>query len=169
MRKPDLTILTRDGGPYLERWWLIPRNKYFNVYLHKISDSDDDLALHDHPWFNCSIILKGSYDELTLTGHDKRFFYAVKKYFFGKHGHANISHADFAIPSKIKHRSQMSIVLRRPWTPHRLVVDKSKQPVWTLFITGPVIRKWGFHTKNGWVEHKNTGFSGEVDKPREDC
>lgn len=55
--------------PYLLRWHLIPRNRFFNVYLHKFLRSDDDRALHDHPWaFNASILLKGSYIEHTKNG-----------------------------------------------------------------------------------------------------
>ena len=38
------------GKNYLSRWHIIPRNRYFNIYLHKFVGSDDDRALHDHPW-----------------------------------------------------------------------------------------------------------------------
>jgi len=33
MRKPDF-VIGRAGAPYLERWWVIPRNRWFNIYLH---------------------------------------------------------------------------------------------------------------------------------------
>ncbi|RXF72085.1 hypothetical protein [Hansschlegelia zhihuaiae] len=76
-RRPDVTIgvrtatdYARPGSrlpageePYLERWWVIPRNRWFNVYLHTIHRSDDDRALHDHPWANMSIVLAGGYLE----------------------------------------------------------------------------------------------------------
>ena len=45
-RAPDFVI----GADYLRRWWVIPRNDSQNVYLHDIRKSDDDRALHDHPW-----------------------------------------------------------------------------------------------------------------------
>lgn len=67
MRPADFII----GGaenPYIYRWWVIPRNTIFNIYLHKIVRDDDDRALHDHPWVNCSIILKGRYVEVTPRG-----------------------------------------------------------------------------------------------------
>ncbi len=38
------------GDFYLLRWWVIPRNEMYNLYLHDIRKSDDDRALHDHPW-----------------------------------------------------------------------------------------------------------------------
>ena len=79
--KPDLTLFNlrqdRDpdfviGNNYLRRWWLLPRNKWFNIYLHEINKSDDDRALHDHPWWNLSIILKGGYFEVTPKGIRQR-------------------------------------------------------------------------------------------------
>lgn len=63
------------GGPedpYLLRWHLIPRNPFFNIYLHKFCRSDDDRALHDHPWWFISLILRGQYDEITDTGTNRR-------------------------------------------------------------------------------------------------
>lgn len=58
-RRPDFVI----GDDYLRRWWVIPRNPFANVYLHQINRSDDDRALHDHPWANVSVLLKGGYRE----------------------------------------------------------------------------------------------------------
>lgn len=75
LRRKAAAIMERDpdwviGGhenPYLERWWVIPRNKWFNIYLHVFRRSDDDRALHDHPWVNMSILIDGIYDEI-VTG-----------------------------------------------------------------------------------------------------
>lgn len=63
-REPDFVI----GDNYLRRWWLVPRNDGCNVYLHEINKSDDDRALHDHPWANTSMLLFGSYIEHTPDG-----------------------------------------------------------------------------------------------------
>lgn len=63
-RAPDFVI----GDDYLRRWWVIPRNEACNVYLHEILHSDDDRALHDHPWDNTSMLLAGSYIEHTPDG-----------------------------------------------------------------------------------------------------
>ncbi|WP_408585959.1 hypothetical protein [Novosphingobium sp.] len=64
LRTPDFVI----GDDYLRRWWIIPRNESCNVYLHQINRSDDDRALHDHPWANTSYILSGGYIEHTPHG-----------------------------------------------------------------------------------------------------
>lgn len=64
-RAPDFVI----GEPaYLRRWWIVPRNEMQNTYLHEIRRSDDDRALHDHPWRNTSLVLIGRYREITPLG-----------------------------------------------------------------------------------------------------
>jgi hypothetical protein len=73
MREPDFVIgADSPGGPYMRRWWIIPRNRFLNIYLHQILRDDDDRALHDHPWWNVSIILRGGYFECTPgPDHDR--------------------------------------------------------------------------------------------------
>ena len=68
MREPDFVIGPTDN-PYMLRWWIIPRNKYFNIYLHKILRDDDDRALHDHPWPSLSWLLKGQLVEQLPDTH----------------------------------------------------------------------------------------------------
>ena len=114
-RGPDFVIGGRDN-PYLKRWWIIKRNQWFNIYLHHFLRSDDDRALHDHPWWNLSILLKGRYIEHMPKGQ------------------------------ALRRRGQM--VLRGATAAHR--VELIDGPVWTLFITGPKIREWGFHCPLGW-------------------
>ncbi len=63
-RQPDFII----GDNYLRRWWIIPRNEGCNVYLHEILHSDDDRAMHDHPWSSTSMLIDGSYIEHTPDG-----------------------------------------------------------------------------------------------------
>lgn len=120
-RAPDFVIGGHDK-PYMRRWWIIPRNQVLNVYLHEIRRSDDDRALHDHPWLNCSVILEGTYVEHTIAagGIHRRVW-----------------------------RRAGDVVFRRAKSAHRIEVTA---PCWSLFLTGPVIRVWGFHCKNGWVD-----------------
>lgn len=48
------------GTHYLTRWYVIPRNSLFNIYLHHVEGNDPDENLHDHPWlFNGSLVLRG--------------------------------------------------------------------------------------------------------------
>ncbi len=63
-RPPDYDI----GPGYMRRWWVVPRNDFANVYLHDFARSDDDRALHDHPWASTSFIIAGRYREHTPEG-----------------------------------------------------------------------------------------------------
>jgi hypothetical protein len=63
-RAPDFVI----GENYLLRWWVIPRNDFSNVYLHEFRRSDDDRAMHDHPWASTSVLIDGCYIEHTPEG-----------------------------------------------------------------------------------------------------
>lgn len=130
-REPDFIIGEKEN-PYLLRWWIIPRNRWFNIYLHKFLRSDDDRALHDHPWASCSIILKGGYFE--IMPHS-RLVTAI----FGE---------TFDSFQKIW-REPGSIHFRRATAAHRVELAEGA-PAWTLFITGPKIREWGFHCPKGW-------------------
>jgi len=132
-RDPNFVI----GGserPYLLRWWLLPRNNFFNVYVHLFLRSDDDRALHDHPWANFSLILKGQYTEHRIRAG-------------GVHEKVLRRAGDWALrlSGRIAHR-----------------VELTDGPCWTLFCTGPRYRDWGFHCPDqGWIHWKR--FTAEND------
>lgn len=121
------------GENYLTRWHIIPRNRWCNIYLHRFIGSDDDRALHDHPWWSWSILFSGTLVE----------FYQ------------QVDQAEYSpwITTSITLRRRV-----RRWLPcfrsaqhaHRLELIKG--PAWTLFITGPRSRDWGFHSKMGWIK-----------------
>jgi hypothetical protein len=64
---PDFHI-GPDDDHQLQRWFVVPRNPSNNVYLHRFLRSDDDRALHDHPWDNRSWVLSGQYREHLQDG-----------------------------------------------------------------------------------------------------
>ena len=125
-RWPDQVIGGRDD-PYLLRWYLIPRNPVLNVYLHQFMRSDDDRALHDHPWANLSVLLDGEYTEHTIAA-------------------GGIQHRTV--------RKAGQFALRGPRAAHRIELHAG--PCTTLFITGPRARQWGFHfPERGWVHWRD--------------
>jgi len=127
--KPSKTI----GVNYLERWHIIPRNPIFNCYLHKYSGSDDDRALHDHPWASVSFLLSGRISEFYET-----HFWTCR----GK---------------KITYETLRKIprgwpVFRSAKFKHRIILTDG--PAWTLFLTGPRFRKdWYFWCAKGPVHY----------------
>ena len=66
--KRDPDFLIHPERDYMRRWWVIPKNRFFNIYLHRVNANDYDRALHDHPWFCSSFILSGAYEEITPKG-----------------------------------------------------------------------------------------------------
>jgi hypothetical protein len=110
------------SNPYMLRWYVIPRNRWLNVYLHYFLRSDDDRALHDHPWWSVSWLLEGVLIEHRILDGG---IHARQRYEAGK------------------------MKLRSARYAHRIEVLPGCF-AWTLFITGPVIRKWGFHCPGGW-------------------
>ncbi len=133
-REVDVVI----GGvenPYMLRWYLIPHNRLLNIYVHLFLRSDDDRALHDHPWVNVSWLLSGEYVEYRIL--------------------------DGGICQKLKHVAGNFLVRLSGRIAHR--IELCSGPCWTLFITGPKYRDWGFHCREkGWVHWED--FVDTVDK-----
>src|ERR1041384_5044749 len=65
-REPDERVGRPDAPMYL-RWKVLPRNRFFNIYLHQWQRSDEDRALHDHPWPNFTLVLSGEVVEHTIA------------------------------------------------------------------------------------------------------
>lgn len=147
-RAPDEKI----GGevrPYLERWHLARKSRIpglskllENVYLHRVLRSDDDRALHDHPWWNVSIVLWGGYYEwmpVIQQGYAEGWDRRTRRVW----------------------RGAGSIVFRRADAAHRLELPRYPvKQTWTLFITGVKCRDWGFYCPKGWVHQQQFGDTG---------
>jgi hypothetical protein len=112
----------------MERWFIIPRNRYFNIYLHKFIGDDDARALHDHPWWSLSLLIKGSLYEYTKNDLTNSAY--------------NVTPIE-----------RWAVTFRHAKYAHRLSL-KSKV-AWTIFITGKNKHEWGFHCPNGW-QHWST-------------
>ena len=110
-------------SPYMLRWFLLPRNGRFNIYLHKFLRDDEDRALHDHPWWFISIMVKGGYVETTPEGVKTR-------------SAPSIAYR----PATARHR----VALHKN-------EDGSAKPCWTIVITGRKAREWGFWCPKGFV------------------
>lgn len=119
------------GDDYMERWIL--RTPWGMLRLHHILRSDDDRALHDHPFDFCSLLLSGGYEEVRPVPVSVQHRYGVTR--------------SYRWP-------RFSLVRRDASDAHRLILDK---PVWTLVLTGPKLREWGFYTKSGWIHWMHYG------------
>jgi hypothetical protein len=140
-----------DTPAYMLRWWRIPRNAYFNIYYHIVLRGDDDRALHDHPWMNVSLILEGGYFEHTIDegGINRKVWYPAGSVRFRRAG-------TFAHRLELKTEPLLDTPLRHIEDLDAVNVDWQantiEMPVKTIFITGPVLRRWGFHHPDQWVD-----------------
>lgn len=137
--QPDFVIGPVDD-PYVHRWWILGRDETKpNLYLHKFFRSDDDRALHDHPWPNASWLLDGSYDEVLFDGPTP----------------SDDGHPQTLPPTKVVCRAAGDLVTRpNAAFAHRIcLLSKAgggELPAVTIFATGAKEREWGFHYPNGW-------------------
>lgn len=137
--KMDFRIPPPEDIPaYMLRWWRIPRNAFLNIYYHIVLRSDDDRAHHDHPFWSFSIVLLGGYYEHTIAA-------------------GGIHHRKWCGPGMIKFRwsgkfaHRLELERFHPGN-HHLTGD-GEIPAKTIFITGPVLRRWGFHDgPRGWID-----------------
>ena len=109
------------GTSYMRRWHLRRSQSRNNLYLHRYEGSDDDRALHDHPWRSVGILIWGSLFEITEeNGHEvqRRLWPFIPKF-------------------------------RSATYSHRIVLKS--RTAFTLFFTHPKEREWGFHCPKGWV------------------
>lgn len=119
--EPDVVI----GRGYLHRWYVAPRPETgCNVYLHRFLGSDDDRALHDHPWDSRSVVIAGEVIE-----------------------HVGRPGVEFVGFSEQRTHLAGAIVEREADTPHRIEI---RSEAWTLFMTGPKLREWGFWCSHSW-------------------
>lgn len=151
-RRAPSQIIGRVNDPYLKRWYVIPRNPLFNVYYHEFHRSDDDRALHDHPWWSVSIILEYGYDEYVPE---------------------NPAQPHSAAHGELRRiaRQPGEIVFRRAASAHRIELHPgSEGRTRTLFITGPRFRRWGFLCPHGWRHWKKfVSESGNVSSVGRGC
>lgn len=147
-KKPDFTIMIENDVAYLYRWWVIPRNKYLNIYLHKVV-GDDERYFHDHPWNSVGLILKGAYVE--WTPYEQKLYKLNRK----------LTQSAFSIEvlsqGNVKYRDityAHYLTIRKPDDHFDPKFPPKHIPVWSLFITGPKKRDWGFYNRQGeWEDH----------------
>ena len=102
----------------------------FHVRLHFFVNSDTARDLHDHPWWNVTVLLRGSYNEVVPywpTLHEA-----------GVEGHSAVR------------RWAGDVVFRGALSRHRIVLDDNNPlPPISLFIHGRNKRDWGFWDARG--------------------
>lgn len=99
--------------PYAYRW--VFNLGLFSFRVHHFLRSDDKRYFHDHAWWFVTMVLKGSYTDVSPAGEDRM------------------------TAGSIRYRAAR----------HKHYVKVEDGGCWTILLTGPMMRKWGF-----WVDGK---------------
>lgn len=142
-------------NPTYWRWFVWPRNRFVNCYLHNFL-RDDEEDLHDHRMVNISVVL-------SRIGYREELY--LRKPMEG-----------FPLPGTIMREVRfMRPRMRLPSTPHRVVLHKDEEgkpkPIWSLFIGFPHWRDWGFYKNDErgimkWIPWQK--YIGNVDPASSD-
>lgn len=143
--EPDEVI----GHHEMLRWWLLPRNPWFNAYVHK-HQSDDPRWPHDHPCDNLSILLRGRLIEYVPDSlvPEHALCHVVMH-----EGRSVLFYAENGDPIE-RARMLGRFTRRRAEDIHRLELVAG-QPAWTLWIRWRNRRQWGFWRPSGWQKARS--------------
>lgn len=125
-------IVSKAGKTHVRRWRLI-ECRWFNIYIHCLSESDKEKNAHSHPWDFWSLIFKGGYREYnhTRVGPDANGIYCISE--------------------RIQTYRALSTIFHRAEDYHRFELLGGN--TWTLVITGCYRNpNWGYLTKDGFVD-----------------
>lgn len=127
------------------RFWLDKViGKFIAIRIHHILRSDNDWALHDHPWPALSIILTTGYTEVMPVDQHQA------------------PYRDYEPDGLIhKKRRRGAIVFRKAHHRHRLIIPEGKT-AWTLFFMFGKRNWWGFYTRTGKVYYRDYLSAKEV-------
>jgi len=136
----DVPDFDRPEVNYLTRLRIVA-TPWFGIYLHRIGTPDSRPVLHDHPWSFLSLVLWGSYTEVTpvLEG----------------------------LPPIGRKRRRVRWANWKPARSFHYIAELHTRAVWTLVFTGPRKRTWGYWDAEhgGWVEFdKHPVLAPEFDR-----
>lgn len=144
-------LIVHHLGDYMRRWIL--RTPWGTVRIHNILRSDLDRDMHDHPFDFTSILLKGGYYETTRwVCTDATTIEPEGRGPFETIWDPQKPYTIREVVTHERYHPRFSVIRHRAEDLHKLRLTK---PVWTLVISGPWRRKWGFMTPQGWVHWKD--------------
>jgi hypothetical protein len=124
---PPLVLVDESNGYEFLRRYRLVQTPLFSIFVHRMEVPDPGTDLHDHPWAFGSLVLKGGYIEVTA---DARQVERVES-------------------------QHLRLRKRWSWATTRLdqahgIVSLNRSPTWTLVVTGPTRRRWGFYVDGVW-------------------
>lgn len=118
-------IYDSSGKPYLIRFTILT-TKWFSLKLHVIMKSDDDRALHDHPWWFATFILVNGYKEHTKEGTYHRK--PLRVYFHKAHFAHRLELVNPAVTLVVTGtaKREWGFLCKKGWSPWHEVLSKDR-------------------------------------------
>lgn len=142
------SIRNCDGDIYLQRWIVFRAGKDgegFGINIHKFLRSDEDRAVHCHPWAWLVVPLWRGYIEHT----EERRYSRPERIPLGGWD-AGGARPDYIIPSQRRVLPFLGIRFRAATYRHRVELIDGK-PAWSLFFRFKRTRVWGFWPAEGFI------------------
>jgi hypothetical protein len=144
-------VIGDDDCPFLKRWVLI-HDSGLAVRLHYFFPNHEDAVAHDHPFSFVTLILKGSYTDISrVTGWDVT-----------RSNKAEVWVEDTVTAGSVRYRP----------AEHAHRTRTGPEGCWTLMANGPKKRLWGFlpRTKDlpkwiPWMKFLDTGLQRAACEP----
>lgn len=155
---PHKIIQNCDGDPYLLRWYVFKSDRV-SLFLHKFIRSDEDRALHDHPWSFLVIPIWRGYVEHSDRAPTLAEIYEDAGHRGGPRFYAFSQVLDFqedtrnARPTSRRVYPLISSRYRPATYRHRVELIDGK-PSWSVFFHFSREREWGFHPRDGFIDWK---------------
>ncbi len=129
-------IIKIDGEPYLTRFYLSGEvnqrvmGEQPQFFLHRFHKSDQGRELHNHPYTGTSLILAGGYIEERMTQLDAE----------------GTAFTDVESGTQTFLPGDINVLTLDDF--HRTDLLDKRLGCWTLFVTGPRLKSWGFLNRN---------------------
>ncbi len=143
------TIHNCEGLAYLIRWYLL-RTSFVAVFVHKFVRSDEDRALHDHPWNFLVIPIWRGYREHSERPKTKSERAGIIRLPWWS-GWVEELNKPVAVVRRVW--PILGIRYRKAEYRHRVELIAGKAS-WSIFIRFRERRGWGFWPKQGFIPNK---------------
>lgn len=156
----DPIVVGPPDCPIFYRWAIIGggfgrpliKAERYSVKVHHFLPSGDDRDVHDHPWAFWTLVLWGYYDDLMACPEcdgDGRTLL----------GRAGVGRVAYWCPrcdgnrAIVRERMRFGKLRFRPAN-HAHRTKAGPRGCWTLVVTGPKVRTWGFWRRGRFWTHK---------------
>lgn len=148
---PFKVIMNCNHDPYLIRWYVF-KTKRVTLFIHKFVRSDEDRALHDHPWpFLVIPIWRGYWEHSYRPSH---YDEAGQIEYAAENVRRRVLPIIGTRYRSALYRHRVELLKDQPSFRGAIEDDllpPPELPAWSLFFHFKREREWGFHPPEGFI------------------